>query len=708
MPHSVTAISPPPFPPLTMPAMRPLLPMLLIAGCLCGATSIRADTQADEAFFEAKIRPVLVEHCYECHSTKSKKPKGGLLIDSREATLKGGDGGAAIVPGKPADSLLITAISYTDSALQMPPKAKLPDLVIADFRRWIEAGAHDPRTATPAVTKPAGADPAAGRDHWAFQLPKSPAVPAVRDTVWALNDVDRFLLSKLEAQGLRPVADADRHTWLRRVSMDLTGLPPSPEQIAEFIGDSSPEAFERIVDRLLASSAFGERWARHWLDLTGYADQIGTANDLFAEHAWKYRDYVIAAINSDKPFDQFIREQIAGDLLPFNSVNERAANLIATGFLLLGDLTVVEADKAKLRIDVVDQQVDKISKAFLGLTVACARCHDHKFDPVSQHDYYAIAGILNSTESIKRVEWGVWSWPLVGELPETDAQRADRDARFARHRQQNDLRIAERDKGKVRKTEIMTALAAKGETEPDKPTRERLEKEQQELDARLRTLDTEIVHAEFFAPAVPAAFVVRDYPQPADMRVTIRGNAHALGDTVPRGFITIMSPTPAAIPPNESGRRQLADWIASPQNPLTARVVVNRIFQKLFGEGLVRSVDYFGVRGELPSHPELLDHLATRFVANGWSRKGLIRDLVLSRAYRLSSFPDAQANTVDPDNRLLWRMNRQRLDAESLRDSLLLVSGNLPHVPEGQGCPWSIPKTRAVWPRVGSIPRTSD
>ncbi|MES2791965.1 MAG: DUF1549 domain-containing protein, partial [Planctomycetota bacterium] len=355
--------------------MQTPLRSCLLTGWVLATLAGPATANDEEAFFESKIRPVLVEHCYECHSSKTKVPKGGLRVDSRAALLRGGDSGPALVPGKPDESLLFNAMNYSDSAVEMPPKAKLADPVLVDFRQWIAKGAVDPRDEVPTVAQPSGLDPAKGRDFWAFQVPKSHAVPTVKDTAWPRTEVDHFLLAKLEAQGLKPVSDADRYTWLRRVSLDLTGLPPSPEQIAEFIADTTADADEHVVDRLLASSAFGERWARHWLDLTGYADQIGTANDLFAEHAWKYRDYVIAAFNSDKPFDQFVREQIAGDLLPHKTVEERATNLIATGFLLLGDLTVVEADKAKLRVDVIDQQVDKVSKAFLGLTVSCARCH---------------------------------------------------------------------------------------------------------------------------------------------------------------------------------------------------------------------------------------------------------------------------------------------------------------------------------------------
>ena len=325
----------------------------------------------------------------------------------------------AIVPGKPDESLLTRAISHEGDVAEMPPDRKLPDQVLADFRHWIASGAPDPRSESAADRPPLKGDASSGRKFWAFQPPRRRDTPSVRDSSWARDELDRFILARLEANDLRPAPDADRYTWLRRVTIDLVGLPPSPEQIVALINDRSPLARERVVDRLLASPAFGERWARHWLDLTGYADQIGTANDIFAEHAWRYRDYVIDAFNADTPFDRFIREQLAGDLLPAGAVPERARNLIATGFLVLGDLTVVEADKAKLRVDVIDQQVDKVGKAFLGLTIGCARRHDHKFDPIPLRDYYALAGIFSSTESCRQAR--------VGRLELADDDEAARD-----------------------------------------------------------------------------------------------------------------------------------------------------------------------------------------------------------------------------------------------------------------------------------------
>ncbi len=493
----------------------------------------------EEKLFYDSVLPLLQRHCFECHSHAAGKAKGGLVLDSRGGWAQGGDSGPAIVPGKPEESRLIQAVRYSD--LEMPPTGKLPPEAIAILERWVVAGAVDPRT-NDASRAQSNIGNEAKRKHWAFQPVGDPAPPIVKDNAWPRDDMDRFVLAKLEQRGLRPAADADRYTWLRRVSLDLTGLLPSVEQIAAFLSDSAPRAEDRVVDRLLNSRAFGERWGRHWLDLVGFADQIGTANDVFAEHAWRYRDYVIAAFNSDKPFDRFIREQIAGDLLPYDSIEQRAEQLVATGFLLLGDLTVVEADKAKLRVDVVDQQVDKIGRAFLAMTIGCSRCHDHKFDPVPQRDYYALAGIFNSTESVFKAEWGVWSWPSLAELPETEPQKTERQALLARHQQRVDKLMAERDRLSERKKEIdetLKQLPAPAEGKPDDRARILLVKLQQDFADRLKNLGKEIQHAEFFAPGPPRAFAVHDAKVPADMQITIRGNAHALGEKVGRGFLQV-------------------------------------------------------------------------------------------------------------------------------------------------------------------------
>jgi hypothetical protein len=543
------------------------------------------------------------------------------------------------------------------------------------------------------------ATPAAGNEptpatlptDWAFHPIRNVRPPDVQDVKWPLDDIDRFILARLESESLVPVADAGRFTWLRRVSLDLNGLPPTPQQIADFTADASPDAYARVVDRLLASRAFGERWARHWLDLVGYADQIGLDNNVFAEHAWRYRDYVIDAFDADKPFDRFIREQIAGDLLPFHSNQERSANLIATGFLILGDIAIVDSDKARLRVDIIDQQVDKVGKAFLGLTLGCARCHDHKFDPIKQSDYYGMGGVFYSTDSFGKYGRGGWSTLTCAELPESPAEKAARAEQTRRHAEKVASLQVQRERLAAWKIPLVALETSPDEMDDD--LRLAIQRDRRAINERMAALDHQIEHARFFPPKPPRAYAVHDIAQPLDMRITIRGNAHALGDVAPRGFLKGIAVSHAPkIPDDQSGRVQLAEWITDPSNPLTSRVAVNRIWQHLFGFGLVRSVDYFGRRGDTPSHPELLDFLATRFVKDGWSQKKLIRELVLSHTYRMSSAHDARAAAVDPDNRLYWRMNRCRLDAEALRDSLLVVSGKLIESTGGPAIPLEIPE----------------
>ena len=529
----------------------------------------------------------------------------------------------------------------------------------------------------------------AAETHWAFKPITHPEPPKVKDSVWPIADLDRFILHQLEAKGLRPVGEADRFTWLRRVTFDLAGLPPSVAEIRAFEKDISREAHAKVVDRLLGSLAFGERWARHWLDLVGYADQIGTSNNVFAEHAWRYRDYVINAIHRDKPFGRFVREQIAGDHLPHKSAEERAAHLVATGFLVLGDIEIVEADKEKLLVDIVDQQVRKVSKAFLGMSVGCARCHDHKFDPIPQSDYYAMAGFFHGTSTVYKTNRGVWSSVNEVELPETAAQKATRAKREKAHADKLAQWKTKRDTSRKRKAELEAELKQK---DLPKEKRDKLTKERDAKNSRIGQLDKLIMHGEFFAPGIPRTYGVKDTAQPADMRVTLRGNPRTLGDAVPRGFLRVVTQAKPDITPGQSGRRALADWVAHRDNPLTARVAVNRIWQRLFGEGLVRSVDYFGLPGERPSHPALLDFLARQFMREGWSRKKLIRAIVLSRAYRMAGTHNARAHAADPSNRLLWRMNRVRLDAEALRDGMLFASGKLKLSSGGPAMPLEFPE----------------
>jgi hypothetical protein len=679
---------------------------------------------ADSAYFDSTVLPILRQRCFECHS-HGAKIKGGLALDSRSGWEEGGDSGPAIRPGQAEASLLIKAIRYQDAEYEMPPKGKLPASEIAVLEEWVNQGAPDPRVS--GATKPRkGIDLDAGRRFWAFQPVRDPAPPADKTSSWPLDPLDRFILAKQEAKGIQPASDAPPLTWLRRVSLDLTGLPPTPEEIERFLAELGAEnqtggqsdhqsppvslsphpmvslsAYSRAVDRLLNSKAYGERWARHWLDLTGYADMMGTSNNVYAEHAWRYRDYLIDAFNADKPFDEFIREQIAGDLMPATSVEDRAENITATGFLMVGDIEIVNPDKAKMETDHIDTQVIKIGQAFLGMTLGCVRCHDHKFDPIGLEDYYAIAGILRSSPSSHKMpDMGVWSSLNSTVLPETPAQL---DAR-RKLEAENERRIAslKADQKKLadEKAAITKQLAAAGKateataqvTATDNAEREvapapeakpatdkdALTKRRDELDAQIKKLAGDIHHAEFFKDKTPRAFAMGDGPQPADMPIYVRGNPYAPSTFVPRGAIRVASWDKfPAIPAGQSGRLQLADWLADQRNPLTARVTVNRIWQKLFGTGLVPSVDYFGARGDVPTHPELLDHLATRFMEGGWSQKSFLRSLVLSRTYRLSSANETAAMKLDPENKLYWRMNRQRLDAEALRDSLLAVSGEL-------------------------------
>ncbi len=636
----------------------------------CAIALVTSAVAQDVAFFEAKVLPVLKARCYECHS-HAGKIKGGLVLDSRSGWQAGGESGPALVPGSVEKSRIIKAVRYGTPDLEMPPKAKLPESEIAILEQWVAAGAHDPRDAVAVVAKNTGIDIEAGRKHWAYQPVRDAAPPAVRDKAWPLNDVDVFILAKLEAASIKPNAEADAHTWLRRVTFDLTGLPPSEEEIAAFVTDRSPQAHERVVDRLLESRAYAERWARHWLDLVGYAEQIGTEGKIFAEHAWRYRDYLVDAFQTDKPFDLFIREQIAGDLLPAASPQERRANLIATGFIVLGDVDINAIDKLKMEYDFVDSQVSKVGTAFLGMTLGCVRCHDHKFDAIGQKDYYALAGMFRSTKTTFKTRHGIWSNVNRIALPELEEDRVV----AAKHEQ----KLSDWRKEKATLETDLKALGDKADTEG--------KKRREELTAKIKTLELRIAHGEYFHPGKPQALAVEDVAQPADMRLTLRGNPYALGDTMPRGLVRVAmwAPQPK-IPAGQSGRRELAEWIADARHPLTARVAVNRIWQKLFGEGLVRSVDYFGIRGDTPSHPELLDHLAHRFMRDGWSQKRLIRTLALSRTYCLSSGSGAEAAS-DPENKLLSHMNQQRLDAESIRDAMLVASGRLAAPVGGPGLP---------------------
>ncbi len=629
------------------------------------APTAKADapnTPEQVAFFESKIRPALVAKCYKCHAATAEKIKGGLVLDTRAGIRKGGDTGPAVVPGDLKESLLIQAIRHTDDALKMPPKEKLSDAVIADFERWVKMGAPDPRDGK-AATVNKDIDVEKGRQFWAFQPPHKATPPAPKDKTWARTDIDRFLLTRVEAKGLKPVDDADKHTLLRRIYFDLIGLPPTPEEIEAFVGDSSPTAFENVVDKLLESPRFGERWGRHWLDVARFGETSGKQVNFNYPHAWRYRDYVIAAFNADKPYDRFVKEQIAGDLMPAASDKQRAEQIVATGFLAIGPKSHVERDPLQFELDLVDEQIDATSQAFLGLTVACARCHDHKLDPIAQQDYYAFAGIFRSTETC------FGTIPLIQNnnssvlipLPKDSGQRPGMEPLSPGARKELQAQIND-----LRKTRTTLLKEGKLQGSPQGNF----------TGVRLATLLARLDLFEENGTPKKLAMGVRERSKPEDSPLYQRGEVDKPEGTVPRGVVRVVSRSAPHISQG-SGRLELADWLASRENPLVARVLVNRVWLHLFGQGLVPTPDNFGAAGQPPSHPELFDHLAVSFMDQKWSVKSLIRQLVLSHAYQLGSRYDAKGFEADPDNVLLWRMTPRRLEGEALRDAMLAVSGQL-------------------------------
>lgn len=652
---------------------------ILIAWLVAPLGAVAAEAPARDAaaieFFEKKIRPILVENCHTCHSADTNS-KSGLRVDDRNGLVNGGERGAAIVPGNPAESLLLKAVNHVDDDLKMPPGKKLTDEQIADLTTWIQNGAawpaadlHDDASASHADYE------RLRREHWAWQPLRSVAAPVVRDASWALGDVDAFVLSRLEASKLSPAGDADRWTWIRRVTFDLTGLPPSPAEVDAFLADTSLDAFEKVVDRLLASPAYGERWGRHWLDVTRYGESTGSSRNLPYPHAWRYRDYVIDAFNADVPYDQFIREQIAGDLLPADSQEERDRQRIATGFLALGVKDVNQRFKVRFVMDNIDEQIDAVTRSFLALTASCARCHDHKFDPIPTADYYALAGIFHSTDLCA----GVRNKMGGGGLDYYDPQMI---LRIGSESETFEPSPEAAQKIEELKQEVATARqefqALRGKPEgnepgPDgRPKRAIARQNLNRLQAELVALSDPVANGG------PAAFGVREATHVGDTEIRIRGEAERLGPVAPRGFLSVVKVADApSIDAGHSGRLELAAWLTNPRNPLPARVIVNRVWGHLFGEGVVKSVDNFGINGDVPSHPELLDYLAAQFVREGWSIKKLVRSLVLTRAYRLSADAKAEYLAVDPDNRLIWRHSPRRLDAEELRDSVLVAAGRL-------------------------------
>lgn len=668
-------------------AMRRLIEVAVMVfwATTCGQ-GFADDTKA-LAHFESKIRPVLVEHCLECHSIESGKAKGGLRLDDREAVLRGGDSGPGVVPGKPDESLLLAAIRHSDPDLEMPPrKDRLAEGILKDFEQWIAAGAPDPRESANGQGGRTGDDFESRKQHWSFRPVVSPKIPEPKRTGWAYNEIDRFILAKLEENGLDPSPDADPGVFLRRLSFDLTGLPPS-----SVIGNPSPvigpsttpktDHRSRIadtIDSLFASPAYGQRWGRHWLDVVRFAESNGKEANLIYPHAWRYRDYVIDAFDRDLPYDRFLTEQLAGDLLPADNDIERARLLIATGFLALGPKSLAEQNPAQFAADVADEQIDALSRAFLATSLACARCHDHKADPVTMTDYYSLAGIFKSTET----RYGTW----------IDSEN-NRGGKLIRLPDLPGQLIPNRS---ITKKEVDDLHAKLAQLEADeKAGREKGEKARAEgrdlqldfnemLREALRILWTrgpvvgKLETVDENGKALPLAMGVLEAASRIDSPRYERGELAHPAEVVPRAVPALFGlASEGAVPADTSGRLELATWITDPEHPLTARVMANRVWMHLFGAGLVETVDDFGRTGASPSHPELLDYLASRFVAEGWSVKALIREIVSSRTYQQASTWRDEAFLKDPDNRLLWRQSKRRLDAESIRDAMLAASGEL-------------------------------
>jgi hypothetical protein len=775
--------------------MRSALSLIALVFTSIIAPQASAADDPEVAFFEQKIRPVLVKECYSCHSVEAKKLKGGLRLDSKAGLLTGGDTGPSIVPGKPNESLLIAALKYND--LEMPPKGKLPDTVVNDFTRWVEHGAVDPRTEKPKAVR-ASFNIEAGRKFWSYQPLQ------LHDKT---KSIDGWINDVIATHKLKPAPQADRTSLIRRLTYDLTGLPPTVQEIDAFAHDTSPKAYENLVDRLLASPRFGERWARHWFDIVRFAESITLRGTIFKE-AWRYRDFVIDAFNSDMSYQQFLREQIAGDLLPASTIEDQRRQRIATAFLVLGNNNLEEQDKNQLRMDVVDEQIDVIGKAILGQTIACARCHDHKFDPIPTRDYYALAGILRNAKALETANVSKWievplpmsadreaeikkqtdkvasleskikseqarlkiagttvakgvvdaktlpglavddsqakrvgSWTLskhngsyIGEgyLHDGNSSKGEKSLTFQPEIPAAgvyEIRLAYTPGSNRASAVPVTILSADGEKvikideREDPPIdgrfislgRHRFEKSGQgyvlvanegtnghviadavvflpvdSLDTKsegksskgqdkaLRDLEAQLKKLKDSGPDRDMSMSVLEESDISDTRIHVRGSVHTLGETAPRGFLRVASKTDSfSISKKQSGRRELADWLTSAANPLTARVYVNRVWHWLIGTGLVRTPDNFGTTGELPSHPELLDELTLQFIDQGWSVKRLIRSIVLSETYRRASADNPVNTTIDPENRWLARANRRRLEAESLRDTMLAVSGQL-------------------------------
>lgn len=609
----------------------------------------KSDRSEQVVFFESNVRPILVKRCYECHSSETGDKNGALVLETVEGIAAGGSRGVMFSADAPAAGLLFEALNYSNTDLQMPPDGKLPDNELAVLKKWIEAGAALPAYTSRPRSSQAQIDFDGGRKFWSFQ-PLTPTTPPAIQNPWIRSPIDAFVLQRLQSHQLSHNSDADKSMWLRRVTFDAIGLPPTPDELNTFVADESADASERVVDRLLASPHFGERWARVWLDLARYTDFTPDWQSP-TDRGWMYRDWVVRAINENRPFDEFLRLQLAADLIP----DTPPEDLAALGFLGLSptywkELKLAPAVIEQIVADEWDERIDVVSRTFLGLTVSCARCHDHKFDPISTRDYYGLAGVFASSQLDER--------PLVADakVAAIKAARKSIDELEAKLKKVTDQQSSEA-------TEIRAAVETIRTANPDvgKPWAHVL----REASVYVKPDGSDSTKLEYREA------------EPRDLPVFQRGNPSNPGEIVARRFLTVLQPEPAAGFQHGSGRRELADSMLQNSSGLIARVIVNRIWHQHFGAGLVKTPSDFGAQGDRPTHPELLEYLAYEFVAHGWDLKWLHREILLSATYHQSSSYRADAANIDPANELLWRMNRRRLDIEMWRDAMLSATGKL-------------------------------
>ena len=646
------------------------------------ATTSESFSAEDVSYFETEIQPILQAKCYKCHGNGERK--GGLSLASRQGLLTGGDLGPAVELDALDDSQLMRALRYED--LEMPPTGKLPDDQIERFAKWVEKGVPW----TPGVVEPTVAEVEEpyisdeDRNYWAYQSVERPELPAVSNVDWAINAIDLFILTQLDAAGLSPAPPAERRALIRRLSYDLLGLPPTREQVAVFEADDRPDAYERLVDRLLNSPHYGEKWGRHWLDVVRYAETNGYERDGRKPNVWRYRDYVIDAFNKDKPYDKFVAEQLAGDELDDGGPEQ----LIATGFQRLGLWDDEPADPVQAYYDSLDDVVSTSSQAFLGMSIGCARCHEHKIDPIPQRDYYRMMAFFNNT--YKDIREDIYQKTKFTYLTQTTiATEEEKQARrLLEQEHKSQLEMMQREVAEF-EDRIYQSFSnpEKEDAKDDRTRREMIRKKAPDVldEAELELYRNKKQEFEkqkrHRLPDLPTALTIRENGGVAPpMHVHVRGNAHAKGEEVQPGFPVILTDYEPEIEPRPgkptSGRRQvLAQWMTSRDNPLTARVMVNRIWQHHFGRGLVRTSNDFGRFGQQPTHPQLLDWLAAEFVASGWQVKALHRLILTSNTYRMAYYESEKGLATDPENNLFWRFDMRRLTAEEVRDSVLILTG---------------------------------